>query len=71
LFRSTGKAESRTELLMFLTPHIVDSPSLLPEMADPEMHQAPLITNSISELELDRYLERVPVKQPEPTTKHK
>ena len=71
LFRSTGKAESRTELLMFLTPHIVDSPSLLPRMADPEMHQAPLITNSISELELDRYLERVPVKQPEPLKKHK
>jgi general secretion pathway protein D len=64
LFRSSNKADSKTELLMFLTPHIVDAPSQLVNLTNPEMHQAPLLTNSISEQELDRFLERVPVKKP-------
>ena len=52
---------------MFLTPHIVEAPSQLMAMTNPEMRQAPLITNSISEMELDRFLERVPAKQPSRT----
>jgi general secretion pathway protein D len=71
LFKSTAKTDSKTELLMFLTPHIVDAPSQLAALSNPEMHQAPLITNSISEQELDRFLERVPVKKIEPVKKHK
>jgi len=62
LFRASTKAQARTELLMFLTPHIVDAPAQLAAMTSPEMRQLPLITNSISEQELDRFLERVPVK---------
>jgi len=62
LFRASSKAQARTELLMFLTPHIVDAPAQLAAMTSPEMRQLPLITNSISEQELDRFLERVPVK---------
>jgi type II secretory pathway component GspD/PulD (secretin) len=65
LFRSTSKAEGRTELLMFLTPHIVDAPNQLGALSNPELHQAPMITNSVSEEELDRFLERVPVKKPD------
>ena len=56
---------------MFLTPHIVEAPSQLAAMTNPEMHQAPLLTNSISEQELDRFLERVPVKTIEPAKKKK
>ena len=63
LFRASSKAEGKTELLMFLTPHIVDAPAQLAAMTNPEMRQAPMITNSISEQELDRFLERVPVKK--------
>lgn len=63
LFRSSSKAEGKTELLMFLTPHIVDAPTQLASLSGPEMRQAPLITNSVSEQELDRFLERVPVKK--------
>ena len=62
LFRASSKAQARTELLMFLTPHIVEAPSKLGALTNPEMGQLPLITNSISEQELDRFLERVPVK---------
>ena len=63
LFKSSNKTDTKTELLMFLTPHIVEAPSQLVALSGPEMHQAPLITNSISEQELDRFLERVPVKK--------
>ena len=63
LFRTSSKAQARQELLMFLTPHIVDAPAQLAGLTSPEMHQLPLITNSISEQELDRFLERVPVKR--------
>ena len=71
LFKSSAKTDTKTELLMFLTPHIVDAPSQLAAMSNPEMHEAPLITNSISEQELDRFLERVPMKKDEPVKKHK
>jgi general secretion pathway protein D len=63
LFKASNKAETRTELLMFLTPHIVQAPAQLSGMVPGEMHQAPLLTNSISEQELDRFLERIPVKK--------
>jgi general secretion pathway protein D len=69
LFRSSAKSETKEELLMFLTPHIVQAPSQLANMSSAEMHQTRLITNSVSEEELDRYLERVPVKKPGKTTK--
>ena len=54
---------AKTELLMFLTPHIVDAPSQLAGMSSTEWHQTQLFTNSVSEEELDRFLERVPAKK--------
>ena len=63
LFKSSTKADSKTELLMFLTPHIVKAPSLLPGMIPNELNQTTILTNSISEQELDRFLERVPMKK--------
>jgi general secretion pathway protein D len=63
LFKFTNKANQKTDLLMFITPHIVRMPSQLAALSVSEAGQAPLITNSISEQELDRFLERVPVKK--------
>jgi len=63
LFKFSNKTETKTELLMFLTPHIVDAPSQLAALAVGETRQSQLITNSVSEQELDRFLERVPVKK--------
>ena len=63
LFRSSTKAAGKTELLIFLTPHIVESPAQLGGYAVNELHQASTITNSITEMELDHFLERVPVKK--------
>ncbi len=63
LFKFSAKANQKTDLLMFLTPHIVQMPSQLAALTAREAGQAPMITNSISEQELDRYLEHVPVKK--------
>ncbi len=38
-------------------------PSDLTAMSSVEMGQAPLITNSISERDLERFLEKLPVKK--------
>ena len=63
LFRFSAKSNQKSELLIFLTPHIVQMPSQLAALSANETGQSQLITNSISEKELDRFLERVPVKK--------
>jgi type II secretory pathway component GspD/PulD (secretin) len=63
LFKFTAKADQKNELMIFLTPHIVQMPSQLAALTARESSQAPMITNSISEQELDRFLERIPVKK--------
>ena len=63
LFKASTKQNEKTELLIFLTPHIVRAPNDLVAMAGHEIKQSQLITNSVSEQELDRYLDRLPVKK--------
>ena len=63
LFRFSAKSSIKTELLIFLTPHIVHAPEQLTPMSAHETRQSQLITNSVSEQELDRYLDRLPVKK--------
>jgi len=63
LFKETTKSAEKQELLIFVTPHIVEAPSQLAMMSSKETRQSELMTNSISEQELDQYLERIPVKK--------
>jgi len=63
LFRFSAKSSIKSELLIFLTPHIVHAPEQLTTMSAHETTQSQLITNSVSEQELDRYLDRLPVKK--------
>ena len=63
LFKFTSRANQKTELLIFLTPHIIQMPSELAAMTGRELAQTPLLTNSVPEQELDRFLERLPVKK--------
>jgi len=62
LFKFSTHAQQKSELLIFLTPHIIQAPSQLAAMTARESSQAPMLTNSIPEQELDRFLDRVPVK---------
>ena len=63
LFKFSNHSNQKDELLMFITPHIIQMPSQLAAMSTHETAQTPLITNSIPEQELDRFLDRVPVKK--------
>jgi general secretion pathway protein D len=63
LFKFSNHSSQKTELLIFLTPHIIQMPSQLAALTAKETGQAQLITNSIPEQELDRFLERIPVKK--------
>jgi general secretion pathway protein D len=63
LFKSSNKSDSKSELLIFVTPHIVRAPEELPALTSSVSQQNSLVTNSVSERELDQFLERVPVKK--------
>ena len=63
LFKFSAKSSTKNDLLIFLTPHIVEMPSQLAAMSAHETGQSQLVTNSVPEQELDRYLDRLPVKK--------
>ncbi len=63
LFKFSSHANVKNELLIFLTPHIIQMPSELAAMSAHETSQATLITNNVPEKELDRFLDRLPVKK--------
>jgi general secretion pathway protein D len=62
LFKFTAKSNVKNELLIFLTPHIIQAPSGLAVMTTHETQQSQLITNSVPEQELNHYLDALPVK---------
>ena len=64
LFKRQTRSGGKTELLIFLTPHIVNTRTDLAALTEREQEQNSLIRKSISEKELDKFLERIPVKQP-------
>ncbi|MBC8096419.1 MAG: type II and III secretion system protein, partial [Akkermansiaceae bacterium] len=62
LFKRKSSSSAKTELMIFLTPHIIQAPSQLAALSTREQGNYPLIRKSVSEEELDRFLERVPIK---------
>ena len=69
LFKNRNKAGSRTELLIFLTPHIVKRPAQLAGITSEARNNLQLVPQSFTEQELDRYLLDVPEKKPETVEK--
>jgi general secretion pathway protein D len=69
LFKHKQKSDSKTELLIFLTPHIVQAPSQLVSLSETERQKA-LLRNSFSEEEINRFLDSLPTK-PAPKEKGK
>src|SRR4029077_6919504 len=61
LFRHTVTQSTKTELIIFMTPHVITMPTQLASVATHEQNHM-LIPKSYSEEELDRFLERVPTK---------
>ncbi len=62
LFKRKIKDTTKTELLIFLTPHIVREPAGLALLNTPERTKLELAPKAFSEEELNRFLEGVPLK---------
>lgn len=64
LFKHKTTSNSKSELVLFITPHIVPAPEELAALSGAEQdNNARFMTNSFSEQELDRFLEKIPVKK--------
>jgi general secretion pathway protein D len=66
-FRRTIKVKSKTELLIFLTPFVVQTPGELVKLTEKEGKSMEMAPKSFSEQDLHRYLDGLPVK-PDSTT---
>lgn len=62
-FRHTIKNEQRTELLIFLTPYIVEGTDKLEELTQDEVNRTDLPQRAFSQQDLDNYLDTLKVKQ--------
>ena len=65
LFKRKQRSDAKTELLIFLTPHIVQAPSQLAALSASEKQKAKL-PKSFTEEELNRMFDDLPVKAPAP-----
>jgi general secretion pathway protein D len=62
LFKHKIRTDSRTELIIFLTPHIVMAPSQLVSLSARERSNAELAPKAFTEKELNQFLDTVPKK---------
>ncbi|HIG29914.1 MAG TPA: hypothetical protein EYQ50_19785 [Verrucomicrobiales bacterium] len=70
-FRRTVKAESKTELLIFLTPHIIYDPFELTRLSQLERERASKSVNGFKEEDLNRFLGDIEEGQIDPSNKGK
>lgn len=63
LFRYKANSDDKNELMIFLTPHIVHAPMELASTVNAPNLTSGFITNSVSEQQLDKFLENIPEKQ--------
>jgi general secretion pathway protein D len=64
-FRSTTKKDVKNELLIFLTPYIVQAPSQLAALSAKEQEKSGA-TKTLTEAELSKYLDQLPTTPPAP-----
>jgi len=65
LFKHKTTSSEKTELLIFLTPHVIRAPGELAGLSNSEREHM-LVPKTYSEEELDRFLEKVPQKKFDP-----
>jgi len=63
LFKRTQRSDSTTELLIFLTPYIIEQPSQLAALSASERAKADL-PKALTEWELNKFLDDLPKKTP-------
>jgi general secretion pathway protein D len=65
MFKRKVQGDSKTELLIFLTPHIVKQPIELAGLSTIERRSIQLAPNAFTQEELDRFIDGLPAKQSE------
>jgi len=60
LFKRQLKNNTKTELIIFLTPHIVETPSQLVALSDKERNAGDLQKKAFTETEMDKFFDDVP-----------
>jgi type II secretion system protein D len=63
LFRRTIKSDTQTELIIFLTPHIIQSPTQLASLEEKQKARAS-VPKALTEEELNKYLDGLPSAPP-------
>jgi len=65
LFKHTQRSDSKTELIMFLTPHVVAAPPQLAALSADERARSE-VRKSVTQEQMDRFLDSLPVKDADP-----
>lgn len=63
LFKRKAKSETKTELIIFLTPHIIQAPNQLAALSASEAEKMPLTPKQFTEDELNQFLENLPIRK--------
>ena len=71
LFRHKVTNNGKTELLIFMTPHIINQPSELAAYSETEKARTQMVPKSFSEEELNRFLSDLPAPEKSPDKKKK
>ena len=71
LFKRKLRAEEKTELMIFLTPHVVNQPTQLAKMTKDEKAQVELAPNAFTEEELEKFIGGLPKKDEKAKAKSK
>jgi len=74
LFKRKAKSNTKTELLIFLTPHIVREPTDLAGVSANEKKSVEMAPKAFTQEELDKFIDGLPLKDsnaPEPKSKRK
>src|SRR5205823_11692490 len=61
LFKHQQRNDAKTELIMFLTPHVVAAPSQLAARSDEEQRRSE-VRKAVTEEQMNRFLDTLPVK---------
>jgi len=70
LFKRIQKSDSKTELIIFLTPHIVGAPTELAAMSAKQRERSDA-TKGLTEEELNKFLDQLPKKKSTPDSTQK
>ena len=70
LFKRKQKDNTKTELLIFLTPHVVTMPSQMAAVTREEGRKTDVAPKAFTEQEMDKYFDTLPLKPADTSVKH-